>query len=152
VLLGSEIAFALQHHVTYHLERSAGLASTQSKISLAVAAVLEAARALSGGRPVLNVSDYAHQHQVPVRLLNDLVGLLERGGLMAELADQPGAYVLLRSPEQIKVGDVVTLLLRDGSGPERLGLDKLPDAVKALDVGITAGLGDRTFAELLKSA
>jgi membrane protein len=156
VLLGSEIAFALQHHVTYHLERSAGLASTQSKISLAVAAVLEAARALSGGRPVLNVSDYAHQHQVPVRLLNDLVGLLERGGLMAELADQPGAYVLLRSPEQIKVSDVITLLLRDGSGPERLGLDKLPeavrDAVKALDVGITAGLGDRTFAELLKSA
>lgn len=59
VLLGSEIAFALQHHVTYHLERSAGQASMQAKVSLAVAAVLEAARALSSGRPVLNVSDYA---------------------------------------------------------------------------------------------
>ena len=78
VLLGSEIAFALQHHVTYHLERSAGQASMQAQVSLAVAAVLEAARALSGGRSVLNVSDYAHQHRVPVRLLNDLVGLLQR--------------------------------------------------------------------------
>lgn len=156
ILLGSEIAFALQHHVTYHMERSAGQASVQAKISLALAAVLDAVRAFSGGRAVLNVSEYARERQVPVRLLNDVVGLLERGGLLAELADHSGAYVLLRSPEQIKVGDVVTLLLRDGSGPERLGLDKLPeavrDAVKALDSGITAGQGDRTFAELLKSA
>ncbi len=156
VLLGSEIAFALQHHVTYHLERSAGQASMQAKVSLAVAAVLEAARALSGGRPVLNVSDYAHQHRVPVRLLNDLVGLLERGGLMAELADKPGAYVLLRAPDHIQVSEVVNLLLRDGSGPERLGLDKLPaavqDVVKTLDGGLVAGLSDRTFADLLKAS
>lgn len=156
VLLGSEIAFALQHHVTYHLERSAGQASMQAKVSLAVAAVLEAARALSGGRSVLNVSDYAHQHRVPVRLLNDLIGLLQRGGLMAELADQPGAYVLLRGPDHIKVNEVVNLLLRDGSGPERLGLDKLPssvrDVVNVLNGGIDAGLGDRTFADLLKAS
>lgn len=156
VLLGSEIAFALQHHVTYHMERSAGQASVQAKVSLAVAAVLEAARALSGGRPVLTVSDYAHQHQVPVRLLNDLVGLLERGGLMAELADQPGAYVLLRGPDHIKVSEVVNLLLHDGSGPERLGLDKLPAAVHAavgaFAGGMETGLGDRTFADLLKAS
>lgn len=154
VLLGSEIAFALQHHVTYHLERSAGQASMQAKVSLAVAAVLEAARALSGGRPVLNVSDYAQQHRVPVRLLNDLVGLLERGGLLAELADQPGAYVLLRAPDRIFVSEVVNLLLRDGSGPEHLGLDKLPSSVSAvlknLDGGIDAGLAQRTFADLLQ--
>ena len=152
VLLGTEIAFAIQHHATYHMERSAGQASMQAKVSLAVAAVLEAARAFSGGRPVLNVSAYAHEHRVPVRLLNDIVGLLERGGLMAELADAPGAYVLLRGPEHIKVGEVVNLLLREGSGPERLGLDKLPavvhEVIKSLDGGIEAGLSDRTFADL----
>ncbi len=154
VLLGSEMAFALQHHVTYHLERAGGQANVQAKISLIVAAVLDAARAFSGGRPVLNVSDYAHEHRVPVRLLNDLVGLLERGGLMAELADTPGTYVLLRGPEHIKVSEVVDLLLRDGSGLERLGLDRLPEAVRAvstgLEEGVHRGLADRTFANLLK--
>ncbi len=155
VLLGAEIAFAIQHHATYHLERSAGQASMQAKISLALAAVLEAARALSGGRPVLNVSRYAHAHQVPVRLLNDIVGLLQRGGLMAELADSPGAHVLLRGPEHIKVMEVVSLLLNDGSGPERLGLDQLPVAVregaKAVSGGVDAGLSGRTFADLLQA-
>ena len=75
---------------------------------------------------------------------------------MAELADQPGAYVLLRGPDHIKVNEVVNLLLRDGSGPERLGLDKLPssvrDVVNVLNGGIDAGLGDRTFADLLKAS
>lgn len=156
ILLGSEIAFALQHHVTYHLERAAGQASVKAKVSLALAAVLDAARALSGGRAVLNVSDYAKEHGVPIRLLNDIVGLLERGGLMAELADHPGAYVLLRSPEHIRVREVVDLLLRDGSGPDRLGLDGLSPQVsgvmKALDGGLESGLADRTFADLLKAA
>lgn len=156
VLLGSEIAFALQHHVTYHMERAAGQASVQAKISLAVAAILDAARAFSGGRSVLNVSDYAHERQVPVRLLNDVVGLLERGGLLAELAENSGTYVLLRGPEHIRVRDVVNLLLHDGSGPERLGLDKLPAAVHAavaaLAGGLDAGLGEQTFADLLKTS
>lgn len=155
VLLGSEVAFALQHHVTYHLERAAGQASVKAKVSLAVAAVLDAAHALSGGRAVLNVSDYAKEHGVPIRLLNDIVGLLERGGLMAELADHPGAYVLLRGPEHIRVREVVDLLLRDGSGPDRLGLDGLSPQVagvmNTLDGGLKAGLGDRTFADLLKA-
>lgn len=51
---------------------------------------------------------------------------------------------------------MVNLLLRDGSGPERLGLDKLPaavqDVVKTLDGGLVAGLSDRTFADLLKAS
>lgn len=153
VLLGSEIAFAIQHHATYHMERSAGQASMQAKISLALAAVLDAARAFSGGCPVLNVSDYAHAHKVPVRLLNDIVGLLERGGLMAELAENSGAYVLLRGPEYIKVGEVVGLLLNDGSGPERLGLDNLPssvrEAVKTMNGGLDASLRELTFVDLL---
>lgn len=155
VLLGAEIAFAIQHHATYHMERSAGQASMQAKIMLALATVLDAARAFSGGSPVLNISDYAHAHRVPVRLLNDIVGLLERGKLLAELADTPGAYVLLRGPEHIKIEEVVGLLLRDGSGPERLGLDKLPASVTAsvsrMTGGIKAELGNCTFADLMKS-
>jgi membrane protein len=112
ILLGAEIAFAVQNHNTYHMERSAAQASVESRITLAVAAVLAAARAFQGGRAMLNASAYAQEHRVPIRLLNDVVGLLERGGLMAELADQPSTYVLLRAPEQVVVKQVVDLVLR----------------------------------------
>ena len=90
-------------------------------------------------------------------LCQEIIGIQgELIGLMAELADKPGAYVLLRGPDHIQVSEVVNLLLRDGSGPERLGLDKLPaavqDVVKTLDGGLVAGLSDRTFADLLKAS
>lgn len=153
VLLGSEIAFAVQNHGTYHMERSAGQASVESKLTLAVAAVLDAARAFTGGRAILNVSDYAQEHKVPVRLLHDVVGLLERGGLLAELAETPGTYVLLRGPEHIAVKDVVDLVLHDGSAPAALGLSRVHATVAGvlgdLGRGLEAGLGKLTFGELL---
>lgn len=153
ILLGSEIAFAVQNHATYHMERSAAQASVQAKLTLAVAAVLDAARALGGGRAILNVSDYANEHRVPVRLLNDIVNLLERGGLLAELADQSGTYVLLRGPEHIRVREVVDLVLADGLPPEALGLRQVLPAVAGVTArvgeGLDHGLGDRTFQDLL---
>lgn len=153
ILLGAEIAFAVQNHATYHMERSAAQASVQAKITLAVAAVLDAARALAGGRAILNVSDYAGEHRVPVRLLNDVVSLLERGGLLAELAEQSGTYVLLRGPEHIRVREVIELVLADGMPPENFGLRQVAPAVAGAAAALGRGLGqdpgDQTFHDLL---
>lgn len=155
VLLGAEIAFALQNHATYHMERVAGQASVRARLTLAFAAVLDAARALTGGRAILNVSDYARAHGVPVRLLNDVVAVLEKGGLLAELADAPGTFALLRAPDRIRVREVADLVLRGGSGPAELGLAQIDDAITAvlrdIDANVDHGLGDRTFEDLLKT-
>jgi len=153
VLLGAEIAFAVQNQGTYHLERVAGQASVRARLSIAIAAVLDAARALIGGRAILNVNEYAHAHGVPVRLLNDIVAVLEKGGLLAELADTPGAYALLRSPDRIHVREVTDLILGRGTGPADLGLAQVDETVAAvlcdIDSQFEAGLGERTFEDLL---
>jgi membrane protein len=156
VLLGAEIAFAVQNHATYHMERTAAQASVEAKVTLALAAMLDVARAFGGGRAVLNVSDYAHQHRVSIRLLNDIVGLMDRGGLLAELADAPGSYALLKGPDHIRVKDVIDLIYRDGTAPATLGLVRLQESMAGLlgDLGrgLDEGAGQLTFAQVLARA
>ncbi|HMP76510.1 MAG TPA: YihY/virulence factor BrkB family protein [Kiritimatiellia bacterium] len=154
ILLGAEIAFALQHHVTYHMERVASQTSVRAKLTLVVAMVLDAARALRGGRPPLDVGAYAQTHRVPVRLLNDLAALLARGGLLAERADQPGCFLLLRDPSAIRVQDVLDLVLREGSMPDSLKEEQVEaavaQAVRQFNGGLTQGLSGLTFTDLME--
>jgi membrane protein len=153
ILLGAEIAFALQNHVTYHLERAAAQASVNAKLTLTVAMVLDASRALGGGAP-LDVSAYAGAHRVPVRLLNDLAGLLVRAGLLAERADKPGCFLLLRDPAAIRVRDVLDLVLQEGSTPDGLNATQVESAVaRALGGfrgGLEQGLAGLTFRDLME--
>jgi membrane protein len=154
VLLGSEIAFALQNHGTFHMERSAAQASVRARITLGLSVLLDAARRFERGDAGVDAAQYAQAHFVPVRLLNDVIRILARGGLLAELADTPDRYALLKSPDRIEVGKVIELITRDGSAPEDLGMAAIEPAIEkalnALDSGLRSAVGETTFAQLLK--
>jgi membrane protein len=155
-LLGAEITFALQNHATYHMEQIAGRASVRSRVRLAVAAVLEAARAFAGQRPLFNIPDYSRDHGVSVRLLNEVVRLLVRDGILAETADRPGAFALLRPPDAIRVGDIARLVIEDGAdakpSPGRPDQAPLDRAMEAFDRGIAQSLEPLSFGELMARA
>ncbi len=155
ILLGAEIAFAVQHHVTYHMERIAAQASVKARLTLAVAMMLDAARALRGERPALDLGEYAQTHRVPVRLLNEVAGQLARGGLLAERADAPGCFLLSRDPGVVRVGDVIDLILREGAMPESLDAGQIEAAVARAIGGIReaidSGAGRLTFRELIET-
>jgi membrane protein len=155
-LLGAEITFALQNHATYHVEQAAGRASVRARYRMAVAAVLEAARAFGGERPLFEISRFAGERGVSVRLLNEAVRLLVRGGVLAEVADQPGAYVLLRPPAGISMGDVARLVVRDGADavapPGRPADASLDRAMEVFDRGVAPPPGDLSIADLLARA
>ncbi len=140
VLLGAEVAFSMQNSETYKMERSALNASIQSKIMVAIGIMQQAARALSGTGHVFMASDFARERRVSIRLVSEVVRLFERAGLMAALAERPGCYTLLKSPELLKVTDVVDVILRDGSDPEDMGLDHLDESVRKVLANINAGL------------
>ena len=140
VLLGAEVAFSMQNSETYKMERSALNASIQSKIMVAIGIMQQAARALSGTGHVFMASDFARERRVSIRLVSEVVRLFERAGLMAALAERPGCYTLLKSPELLKVTDVVDVILRDGSDPEEMGLDHLDESVRKVLANINAGL------------
>jgi membrane protein len=153
VLFGAELAFALQNHETYHMERIAGRANVRAKIALAMSAVLQAARSFVVGKEPFNADAYAHERLVPIRLLHEVVGLLTAGGYLAEIGEETSKYVLVRSPERITVREIVNLVLRDGSGRESLGLTRLDPVIEKVFRGIQSSIddsmGEKTFKDLL---
>lgn len=154
VLLGAEVAFAIQNHSTYQMERTASAASTRSRLLLALSVVLHAARAQQTDQPRFEVAGYAREHRVPIRLLNDIVLVLVGAGLLAETAEKEGCYVLLRAPEKIRVYDVIDMILQDGTRPETLGLlppdPEIEGVLAALEKSVTGALDRQTVRDLLE--
>ena len=155
VLLGAEITFAFQNASTYQRERLAPAASARARLMLTLAIVVEAAAALAGRGPRFETSAFARRRRVPVRLLNEQVGLLVRAGLMAEIAERQGAYVLTRAPESVRVRELAEVALRAGTPPEALGLREPGAAVERalgeIDQGVQQALRDLTVQDLLNA-
>ena len=152
VLLGAELAFALQNASTYRMESAADSASAKSKFILIVSVILHAAGALAGG-PRFDTGAYARKHRVPIRLLNEMVRILVSRGFLAETAGQEGCFVLLKAPETIHVRDLVGIVAQEGAQPEALGLTKLDLPVervlKDLESNLAQSIGDVTIKDLL---
>lgn len=129
VLFGAETAFAVQNCGTYRMEQGAQHASARSRVLLAVSVVMEAARSMASGSGGVDVSEFARERRVPVRFLNDIIGILTEGRLIAELSDHRGEFVLLRCADQCRVQEVVDCVLASGAAPDRLGLSRLDPAV-----------------------
>ncbi|MFH0879050.1 MAG: YhjD/YihY/BrkB family envelope integrity protein, partial [Lentisphaerota bacterium] len=153
VLLGAELAFALQNSVTYQMEGAAEDASAQSKLILALSVLLWAAEALTAGKPRFETGSFAREHKVPIRLLNELVRMLVKVGLLAETADKEGSYVLLKAPDKVRVHDLVDLVIQDGARPDVLGLGKvdplIESVITSVSRGMTTTLQDLTIGDLL---
>lgn len=154
LLLGAEIGFALQNYSTYKMERKAHGASPQSKIMLALSIISHAAQPMLVNVPCFGISDYARSHRVPVRLINEVVAELVNEGLLVEVAGGEGQYVLLKTPSAIHVQDVFNAMLRSGSSPRSLGLERLNPAIRhvlgKIDAGAAGALQSFNIIDLLQ--
>ena len=137
------------------MEGAAESASSKSRLILTLSIIRYAAEALSGAKPSFEAGRYAAEHQVPIRLMNELVRLLVKTGFLVETADKGGCYVLIRAPETITVRDVVDIILQHGASPELLGLAHVDPAVEkmlsTLDEGLGRSFDQVTVKDLLKS-
>ena len=150
VLFGVEVAFAMQNYTTYARERNAYSASDESRLLLALAVVRGAAQAMHSDEIAFRADAFAQAVGVPIRLLNDVINVLQKGGLMGALEGQANAYVLVKAPEQIRVQQVIDLIMREGTQPAQLGLQHLDEDVigtwhTARD-GMDRALAGGTFA------
>jgi membrane protein len=157
ILLGAEIAFAVQNATTYSMERAAPRASIQAKLILALAVVSRAAETLASSKGPFESEKFARDRSVSIRLVNEILALLCKAGLLAEIAEAQGRYVLLKAPERIAVKEVIDIILRDGSQPEELGLagmrEVIQDVLSTVDESMERSLNRLTILDLLpKSA
>lgn len=153
ILLGAELAFALQNSATYQIERAAENASSNARLIIGLSVLLRAAQALAGQAARFETAAFGKEQRVPVRLLNDIVRLLVRNGFLAETTDKPGSYVLLRSADSVRVREVVDVILQDGARPEALGLAHRNSAIEKVlaqvESGMDQGLQSMTLQQCL---
>ena len=140
VLLGAEVAFSIQNSETHRLERTASIASAKTRLLIAIGVMQQAAAAMTKEGRVFSASDFAKGAKTSIRLVNEIVRLFVRIGLLGSLADQPACYALLKSPEQVRVKDVIDAVLQDGANPSDLGLSELEATVQQVMQNINAGL------------
>ncbi|BBD10063.1 YihY/virulence factor BrkB family protein [Desulfovibrio ferrophilus] len=113
VLLGAEICFAVQNSGTYFRESRLGNYSHDDRQKLAALVLALLTNAFMGGtKPVPN-EDVAHRLDAPVKLVNDVLHMLEGAGIVVKL-DHPelDMYGLARPPDSVRMVDVIVALSR----------------------------------------
>lgn len=157
LLLGAELAFALQNSDTFQLESAADSASMRSRILVALMMLRRAGQVMEGGKEVFDSAEFARINKAPIRLINAVVGVLVRRGYLAQVASRDAGYVLMRAPDAVRIQDLVAELLREGGGhpevDESIRIDEpLQAAMGRIETGLTQGFGDLTLEEMVADA
>jgi len=134
VLLGAEIAFAVQNRDTYVLEQNAANASMRSRLLLALTLCAETARKAreKEGGPFA-AQAFAKGRGIPYRFVKDILEDLVRHQVLAEVAGRPGEYLLYRCGNSMTVADITKVFLNDGEPPAALGLATLGGPLTAFN-------------------
>jgi membrane protein len=133
LLFGAELAFAIQNRNTYAEEQVAVRASMVSKLAVAFSAMREAVHVFEGPEASFSISAIARENNIPIRLMNEVVGVLERAKLLGSVAgDGADCYALMQAPEQVSAKKIYDLMLADGASPGELGLAKIESTEELL--------------------
>jgi membrane protein len=127
LLMGAEVAFSTQNATTYAREQFAVTPSPRARLCLAIALIRQITEKFESPDAPLDAIAYGVQKRIPIRLIHDVIHILSQAGLVAEVAEHPGCYTLLRDPTLISARDIADAILDAGASPEELGLaDELP--------------------------
>ena len=155
LLFGAELAFAIQNRETFAAERQADRASVTARLHVALEVMQAAVRSFQESGTALDVIGLARDRHIPLRLMNRMVEVLERGGFLGRIADgETQNYALLHDPQQLSAKQIYDLILTDGAAPEELGLTSDPladDVLASADAALLDVLGPRKFQNSSKN-
>lgn len=139
VLLGAELAYAVQTARTYGFERKGLKPCFESLENAALhTSILLASRFKEGAEP-LSAQEIALKLRISIRLVRQILTILTGAKLVSELRD--GGYQIGRPPERITVSDVVVALRKHGDTlPVRsteLLQQILQESLRALEVPLS---------------
>jgi membrane protein len=113
-LLGAEVTFACQNATTYSMERAMRSASVYVKEWLANALYFSLVRTFVAGTGPWSAQAFAQQHDIPMRLLHELLAILQDEHLLVEAATTPEHYVPGRHPDTITPWHILHALRHHG--------------------------------------
>lgn len=113
-LLGAEVTFACQNAATYHLERLTHSASFYVKEWLAITLYFSLTRTFTAANALWSALAFAQHHGVPIRLLREVLDILQSEGLLVEVSRAPEHYVPGRHPDTITPWQILRALRHHG--------------------------------------
>ncbi len=116
VLLGGEIAYAVQHEQTYHppIKRHDLSIAVRERAALEFLTLI--AQRFTAGEPPLTAGDLAAGIDLPRATTLEIVDTLVRSGLLARSMDPPEALLPARDLSRMAVGDVLLTFRHQGVG------------------------------------
>lgn len=111
ILLGTEISFAVQNYKTYSREAVALRLSTDAKQRLAVRLLIELTRNFESEDTLLSNEQLAEKLRIPVKLVNELLYMLEIEKVTIKIDREDGEfYTLIRPPRMLTIGRIIKYL------------------------------------------
>jgi membrane protein len=152
VLFGAELAFAYQNLRQYREEVRGREPSAAERESIALALLLEIARAFRAGRGALRDQALAESLAVPVRAARSVLAELSRAGLIAPrggTGEPAGDYLLARPAEAIAVADVLRALRGERSAERDARNPRIAGVLAALEPDPRRTPAAHSLADLL---
>ncbi len=97
-----------------------------AKTEYACIAMLDLAASYGSGEP-MRIRNIADRHGIPSRFLVQILLQLKGAGLVASTRGAAGGYQLVRAPEEISLGEVISVI----EGPSEFGSSAAPDSPAA---------------------
>jgi membrane protein len=153
-LLGAEVAYAYQTLPLYRREVRGTPAGPAARESIGLAVALAVARAFRESARSWDEDQLSEHLDVPVRTVRDVVGQLEKAGILTPVADpdRSGVWQLARPADRVRVADVIEAL----RGPRETPLrpHRLAAQVEAVFAEIDARdreAGSQTLEDLVEA-
>ena len=103
------------------------------------------------GEPV-KIADIARRQKIPQKFLELILASLKQGGFVESRRGAEGGYLLARTPEQIRVGEVLRFVEGPAHGRPRGRRKDTPfaDMWERVDRAVSDVVDQTTFADLLR--
>ncbi len=157
VLSGAELTFAYQNEKTFAMERYAEGASQAYREATGLRAMIEIGHRFEHGQPPLSTLEAAEAWNVPSRLINETLDILQDAGLVTQCVlpdfhpNDPPRYQPACSLDRITVSNVILALREAGRDPSELRQDQRFNALlDEINAG-RDGTMERTIGELVRS-
>ena len=155
VLFGAEIAFAHQNVETYEFEQECLTVSHAFKRLLSLRVMHLIIRNFWRGGKLCTSRRIAHELEIPIRLVNEILFELVASGLVSEVKADEGrgiAYEPARDPDSMTIKNVVDTLERHGSDEIPVAqteeLKQLSESLKAFSDLVEKADANRKLKEI----
>ncbi|MCE9553096.1 MAG: Rrf2 family transcriptional regulator [Planctomycetes bacterium] len=127
-----------------------------AKTEYACIAVLELAIRHSSGEPI-RMRELADAHGIPTQFLVQILLQLKGAGLVTSTRGASGGYQLVKSPEQITLGEVMAIVEGESTPQSNVSIETplvqaLLGAWRKADQKLSNSLRSVTFADLVSRA